>query len=89
MTNNTTQLSIDVTDVVLSWHWNRRNASATSIGNHMAARRRLMRLASIMLGFLSGTLAGGVAYISVGLACLLLPIGIVAALAVWAQSQTR
>jgi uncharacterized membrane protein YoaK (UPF0700 family) len=85
MTTNTTQLSIDMTDVVFARHRDRHNApGAAAVGSYALARGRLTRLAPIMLGFLTGTIAGGLAYISTGLICLVLAIGIVAALVVWA-----
>ncbi len=40
-----------------------------------------------MLGFLTGTIAGGLAYVSAGLVCLVLAIAIVGALAVWAACR--
>jgi hypothetical protein len=36
-----------------------------------------------MAGFLTGTIAGGLAYVSIGLICLTLAIAIVASLAIW------
>jgi uncharacterized membrane protein YoaK (UPF0700 family) len=85
MTTNTTQLSIDVTEVVLAWHRDRHNSpDAATAGRSASARGRLTRLAPIMLGFLIGTIAGGLAYVSTGLICLVLAIGIVGVLAIWA-----
>jgi hypothetical protein len=85
MTTNTTQLSIDVTEVVLAWHRDRHNSpDAATAGRSASARGRLTRLAPIMLGFLIGTIAGGLAYVSTGIICLVLAIGIVGVLAMWA-----
>ena len=88
MTSNTTQLSIDVTEVVLARYRKRRNApGAASAAGYASARGRLTRLAPIMLGFLAGTIAGGLAYVSTGLICLVLAIGIVGSLAIWAARR--
>jgi uncharacterized membrane protein YoaK (UPF0700 family) len=90
MTSNTTQLSIDLTEVVLAW-LRGRHKTPTAIGADASARDRLTRLAPIMVGFLTGTIAGGLAYVSTGLICLLLAVASVAALAIWVarrQSQT-
>jgi uncharacterized membrane protein YoaK (UPF0700 family) len=92
MTSNTTQLSIDLTEVVLAWLRGRhKTPTAIGAGSDASARDRLTRLAPIMLGFLTGTIAGGLAYVSTGLICLLLAVASVAALAIWVarrQSQT-
>lgn len=88
MTTNTTQLSIDVTDVMLA---RRRDRHATPGTEGAAtAHARLSKLAPIMLGFLAGTIAGGLAYASAGMLCLTVAIGIVAALTIWAaRCQAR
>jgi uncharacterized membrane protein YoaK (UPF0700 family) len=82
MTTNTTELSIDVTEVALGWFRNRQ-ASSTAAAVSGRAWARLTRLAPIMAGFLTGTIAGGFAYVSIGLICLTLAIAIVASLAIW------
>jgi uncharacterized membrane protein YoaK (UPF0700 family) len=93
MTTNTTQLSIDLTEAVFARHRQQHNSpDAAAVDGSVQARSRLARLALVMLGFFAGTMAGGLAYVSTGLICLVLIIGIVAALAIWAatnQSQTR
>jgi uncharacterized membrane protein YoaK (UPF0700 family) len=86
MTTNTTQLSIDTVDILLS----RRGARYA--GSGAAARNRLGKLAPIMLGFLVGTIVGGLAYAWAGMICLVFSIGIVAGLAIWAarcQARSR
>jgi uncharacterized membrane protein YoaK (UPF0700 family) len=85
MTTNTTQLSIDLTEVVLARSQYRRSSpDAAGAGSYASARSRMTKLAPIMLGFLTGTIAGGLAYASTGLICLVLAISSVAALAIWA-----
>jgi uncharacterized membrane protein YoaK (UPF0700 family) len=87
MTTNTTQLSLDVTEVVFARYRNPDNSSGAAANSYTAARGRLKRLVPIMLGFLTGTIVGGLAYVSAGLVCLVLVIGIVAALAIWSARR--
>lgn len=61
MTNNTTQLSIDLTDSLL--------------GGRLVPGVR--RTGGIMLGFLAGVASGGAAFKAVGLGCVLLPVAVV------------
>jgi uncharacterized membrane protein YoaK (UPF0700 family) len=90
MTTNTTQLSIDLTDVMLSRRRNRHVTPNSAAGPEATAHTRLGKLAPIMLGFLVGTIVGGLAYASAGMLCLTFAIGIVAALTVWtARCQAR
>lgn len=58
MTSNTTQLAIELVDSI-------RGRSPTA---------KLLQTGSVMLGFLMGIAAGALAYRSVGLACLGLPV---------------
>jgi uncharacterized membrane protein YoaK (UPF0700 family) len=84
MTTNTTQLSIDAAELVLARRRERHNPPGeAATDSYAAARGRLTRLAPIMLGFLIGTIVGGLAYASAGLICLGAAIGIVVVLAVW------
>ncbi len=88
MTTNTTQLSLDVTEVVFARLRNRDTSSGTAAAkSHAAARGRLSRLVPIILGFLTGTIVGGLAYVAAGLVCLVLVIGIVAALVIWSARR--
>jgi uncharacterized membrane protein YoaK (UPF0700 family) len=66
MTNNTTQLAIDLTDSLL--------------GRRVVPGVR--RTGGIMLGFLVGVAAGGVAFKAVGLGCVLFAVAVVLAVAV-------
>ena len=89
MTTNTTQLAIDFTEILFAPRRDQQNALGAA-GSRALARGRLARLAPIMLGFFAGTVAGGLAYISIGLNCLMLAVGVVAALAIWAaKGQSR
>ena len=82
MTTNTTQLAIDLTDMLLA---SRRNPRDAAWGlSYERARIALARVAPIMLGFVAGTVAGGLAYTSIGLNGLVFAVGIVAILAIWA-----
>ena len=93
MTTNTTQLAIDLTETLFAPLRNQRDPlGQAAAGSWALARGRLARLAPIIFGFVAGTAAGGFAYMSVGLDCVVLAIGIIAALAIWAarsQSQAR
>ena len=85
MTTNTTQLAIDVTQTAHAWcNCKRDPTDASAIRRYAQGIDRLSRLLPILLGFLAGTATGGMAYLAVGLICLLLAIGILAALAVGA-----
>ncbi|CAH2397185.1 YoaK family protein [Mesorhizobium escarrei] len=82
MTTNTTQLAIDLTDMLLASRRNPRDAVWRL--SYKRARLALPRVAPIMLGFVAGTVAGGLAYTSIGLDGLVFAVGIVATLAIWA-----
>jgi uncharacterized membrane protein YoaK (UPF0700 family) len=86
MTTNTTQLAIDVTQMAITTfrHWEHPHDSMIA-GQFANVCDRLMRLAPIMLGFLIGTVAGGLIFNVIGLVCLVLPIGILVVLAVRAS----
>jgi uncharacterized membrane protein YoaK (UPF0700 family) len=84
MTTNTTQLAIDLTECLLPPLRDQRDSlGQAAAGSRALARGRLARLAPIVFGFVAGTAAGGLAYTSIGLNCVVLAIGIIAALAVW------
>jgi uncharacterized membrane protein YoaK (UPF0700 family) len=93
MTTNTTQLAIDLTETLFAPLRNQQDPlGQAAAGSWALASGRLARLAPIIFGFVAGTAAGGFAYMSVGLGCVVLAIGIIAALAIWAarsKSQTR
>jgi uncharacterized membrane protein YoaK (UPF0700 family) len=84
MTANTTQLAIDVAVTVLAWCKRRGNpGDATTINLYVQATDRVAQLLPIVFGFLVGTVAGGMAYLAFGLMCLMVVIGILAALVIW------
>jgi len=83
MTTNTTQLAIDATELFLAWRA-RHRAGADAAAACAAARLRCARLAPIMLGFLLGTAAGTIAYVTIGLWGLLLPLAVMYGVFAWA-----
>jgi uncharacterized membrane protein YoaK (UPF0700 family) len=86
MTTNTTQIAIDATECVFAWQAARRApADAAVAAVYAAARARLVRLAGIMLGFLLGTAAGTVAYVTTGVWGLLLPLAVMFGILGWAR----
>jgi uncharacterized membrane protein YoaK (UPF0700 family) len=85
MTTNTTLIAVEATHVALAW-WRIRRSGADSdtLVRFTEARRRLIQLVSIALGFLAGTILGAVAYQAVGFWSLLVPTAVVVFLALWA-----
>jgi uncharacterized membrane protein YoaK (UPF0700 family) len=91
MTMNTTLLAIGAAKMLLGWI-ERHNADApvTSSPDRAETRRELKALFQLWFGFFVGTVLGGVAYITVGLSCVLLAILPVGGLALWyAQPRSR
>jgi uncharacterized membrane protein YoaK (UPF0700 family) len=87
MTTNTTQIAIDATELVLAWHARRRApADAAAAAALHAARMRVAGLFPIMLGFLLGTAAGTIAYVSIGSWGLLLPVAVMYGVFGWASA---
>jgi hypothetical protein len=87
MTTNTTQIAIDATELVLAWQAGRRApADAAVAAAYTAARVRLARLAPIMLGFLLGTAAGTIAYVTSGVWGLVFPLAIMWGIFAWASA---
>jgi uncharacterized membrane protein YoaK (UPF0700 family) len=86
MTTNTTQIAIDATELLLAW-LARRRASVDAAAAYDAARGRIARLAPIMLGFLLGTAAGTLAYVTTGLWGLLLPLAVMYGVFAWASAE--
>ena len=88
MTTNTTQIAIDATELALAWQAKRGAAvDAAAAAAYAAARARLAGLAPIMLGFLIGTAAGTIAYVTTGAWCLLLPLAIMYGIFAWAGAR--
>jgi uncharacterized membrane protein YoaK (UPF0700 family) len=88
MTTNTTLIAIEVTHMVLAWR-RARSGSSEALLQFADTRRQLIRLVSVALGFLAGTILGAVAYSHAGYWCLLLPTIVIASLTVWATLTER
>jgi uncharacterized membrane protein YoaK (UPF0700 family) len=83
MTTNTTLLAINSAEILLGWI-QRDKSDPFGTSNAVAqARREIVALLSLWLGFLAGVVLGAVAYIAVGLPCILLAILAVGSLALW------
>jgi uncharacterized membrane protein YoaK (UPF0700 family) len=84
MTTNTTLLAINAAEMLLGWI-ERRNASSTGSlnPNYTQARSEFMALLPLGVGFFVGTALGAIAYINVGLPCVLFAIVPVESLALW------
>jgi uncharacterized membrane protein YoaK (UPF0700 family) len=86
MTTNTTQIAIDATELAFAWHTHRRvPADVAAAAAYRAARMRVAGLFPIMLGFLLGTAAGTIAYVTIGPWGLLLPVAIMYGVFGWAS----
>jgi hypothetical protein len=82
MTTNTTLLAINAAEILLDL-FERRKVGSTraSNPNYAQAQIEFVALLPTVLGFFLGTALGAIAYISVGLPCVLLAIFPVGALA--------
>jgi uncharacterized membrane protein YoaK (UPF0700 family) len=89
MTTNTTQIAIDATEFLFARYARHRSPTATNVAAYDAIRARLAGLFPIMLGFLAGTAAGALAYVTMGLWGLLLPLAIAYAIFAWAAFRRR
>ena len=84
MTTNTTLLAINVTEMLLGWiERNKADPLGTSKAGYAKARSEIAALLPIWLGFLAGIALGAIAYITLGLPCVLLAILPIAGLALW------
>ena len=84
MTTNTTLLAINAAEILLGWIERRKAGSTGSLNsNYAQARNEYAALLPIGLGFFVGTALGAIAYINVGLPCVLLAIFPVGGLALW------
>jgi uncharacterized membrane protein YoaK (UPF0700 family) len=84
MTTNTTQLAINAAEILLGWlERNKADPSGTSNVDYVQARREFAALLPHWLGFLAGTALGAIAYVTLGLLCLLLAILPLGSLALW------
>jgi uncharacterized membrane protein YoaK (UPF0700 family) len=90
MTTNTTQLAIDLAEVLLCWRKKHRmKGDADAAGAFSAACRQFGNLLPVVLGFLLGTLVGASAYVQVGLWCVLAAMLIIAGLIIWSLHAAR
>lgn len=94
MTINTTQIAIDVTQLMLAGISRHRSGGSQRADEESFAaqffatsRARLARTLPLPLGFLAGTLAGAFAYTALGYMVLLAPTLAVAVLAMWAARR--
>jgi len=84
MTTNTAPLAINATEMLLGWiERNKAEPLGTSNAGYAKARSEIVTLLPIWLGFLAGIALGAIAYITLGLPCVLLAILPVAGLALW------
>jgi uncharacterized membrane protein YoaK (UPF0700 family) len=86
MTTNTTLLAINTAEILLGSieHW-KAGVRAGSNADYIRARAEFAVLLAIELGFLGGTALGAIAYITVGLSCILLAVLPVGGLAWYAR----
>jgi uncharacterized membrane protein YoaK (UPF0700 family) len=75
MTTNTTLLAISAAEMLLGWAERRKAGSRDSLNpDYTQARNEFAALLPIGLGFFVGTAIGAIAYINMGLFCVLLTI---------------
>jgi len=85
MTTNTTLIAIEAAHMVLAWRRVRHRSGDSDAAAQLAStRRQLLRLVSIALGFLGGTVLGAVAFQAAGFWSLLLPAAAILTLTLWA-----
>jgi uncharacterized membrane protein YoaK (UPF0700 family) len=84
MTTNTTMLAINAAEILFGWIERRKaDPIGDSNADYTQARREFAVLLPLGLGFLGGTALGAVAYITVGLLCILLAVLPVGSMAAW------
>jgi uncharacterized membrane protein YoaK (UPF0700 family) len=86
MTTNTTLFAIDTGELLLGWH-GRRQGDAASAEKFIAARNRLADLIPLGLGFISGSVAGALAFAWIGMPSLAVILAILLGLIVWAARR--
>jgi uncharacterized membrane protein YoaK (UPF0700 family) len=90
MTTNTTLIAIEATHMFLAWRRTQRGTGDADAAARFAdARRQLLRLLSIALGFLGGTIVGALAFQATGFWSLLLPTAAMVSLTLWATVTAR
>jgi uncharacterized membrane protein YoaK (UPF0700 family) len=81
---NTTLLAINAAELLLGWiERNKTDPSKGTNASFAKSRREITVVLPLWLGFLVGTTLGAIAYITVGLSCVLLPILPIGSLALW------
>jgi uncharacterized membrane protein YoaK (UPF0700 family) len=89
MTTNTTQIAILAARTALCWHA-RRSATGDEAAAQLAATSdRLLAVLLVAAGFLTGTIAGALAYSAVDLWCLLAPIAAILSLLIWSLQSPQ
>jgi len=89
MTTNTTLFAVETTDLLLAWRTYRRApGDAAAAAAYAQVRDRFAVLWPIVLGFVTGTASGAVAYARLDLWCVLLAVAVVSGLAVWARRRS-
>ncbi len=84
MTTNTTTLAINAAEIMFGCIERHKAGTIGSLNaDYTQARREFSALLPVELGFLGGTLLGAVAYITVGLFCVLLAVLPVGSMAAW------
>lgn len=86
MTTNTTLFAIDAGELLLGWH-GRRSGDAAAAAKFATARARLAGLIPLGLGFVSGSVAGAIAFAVFGMPSLAAILAILLALIVWAARR--
>jgi hypothetical protein len=80
MTTNTTLLAISAAEILLGWIECRKSGSAAT---YAQAHREFAALCPLGVGFFGGTAIGAIAFIILGLPCILAAIIPVGGLALW------
>jgi uncharacterized membrane protein YoaK (UPF0700 family) len=90
MTTNTTLLAINVAEMLFGWIERRKSGPTGGLNpDYAQVQNELAVLLPIGLGFFVGTALGAIAYISVGLSCVLFAIFPVGGLALWYMRGAR
>jgi uncharacterized membrane protein YoaK (UPF0700 family) len=88
MTTNTTQIAILATRTALCWQARRSAMGDESAAQLLALSDRLRGVLTVAAGFLMGTIVGALAYSTVDLWCLLMPIAAILGLLIWSLQST-
>jgi uncharacterized membrane protein YoaK (UPF0700 family) len=84
MTTNTTLLAISVAEILLGWIEYRKAGSGANIDpDYAQAHSEFAALFPLGVGFFGGTAIGAIAFINVGLSCILAAVIPVGGLALW------